>query len=122
MISMKKSNFKNFTTIFGLAAAIIGLLLEVIAFIIDFDSQTSADGVIAGATLLAIGVAFLQSKSLVTELILLTISSLGFGYFVFVQTSQNWLWAILTTILIDLLLIYFLEVRSKIRQNHSKWF
>ncbi|QEA31159.1 hypothetical protein [Secundilactobacillus malefermentans] len=119
---MKKSNFKNFTTIFGLAAAIIGLLLEVIAFIIDFDSQTSADGVIAGATLLAIGVAFLQSKSLVTELILLTISSLGFGYFVFVQTSQNWLWAILTTILIDLLLIYFLEVRSKIRQNHSKWF
>lgn len=119
---MKRSNLTNFTGVFGVVAIVVGLLIEIIATIAEFNTPSSAEGVVAGATLLAIGMAFLQSRSTILNIILLALSALGFGYFVLVQTQGNWLWTVLTVILVTILLGYFLEVRMRIRRNHSNWY
>ncbi|MCH5465408.1 hypothetical protein [Levilactobacillus tujiorum] len=118
---MKKLRQLTFLQSFGYLALLLGLLIEIYALFNGLGSRLSGDDMFGGAVVLALAIAFIHSQKLPVNLILITLSTLGFGYFTFIHT-QAWLWTIILAVLVAAFMIYFFGLRDDVRRNQSEWF
>jgi len=110
----------KFTTAFGVTVMVLGVLLEFGAFFYHAGSMGSAETVFTGAIMLTIGHAFFGIENLYLSLLLTLFSSVGIGYYVFVQTT-SWLWTIIATIAFFAFIVALFGFRSSIREKHGMW-
>ncbi|MFD1454751.1 hypothetical protein ACFQ44_03510 [Levilactobacillus lanxiensis] len=115
---MKRLTFLEF---FGYLALILGVAIEIYALLKDPGSKLSGDNMFGGAVILGLAVAFIHSKHLPFNLVLIGLSTLGFAYFTFIHT-QNWFWTIILGIAVAAFLVYFFGIRKDVRRNQSDWF
>lgn len=111
----------KFTTVFGIAMILIGLIIEIGALFYHFGSDESAEAVFTGAIALSVGNGFMVSHSLTLSLSLSVLGSLGVGYFVLVQTHMNWIWFLVAVIAFSSFMMSLLRLRESVRENHSSW-
>jgi uncharacterized membrane protein len=116
---MERNSLK-FTTLFGIALIVIGLLLELGGVFYHPGSLESAETVFTGAIAISVGHAFYGLDSLLLSLALTAISSIGIGYYVFVQTT-GWLWTIIATIAFFAFIVALFQLRGSIRHRHGTW-
>ncbi|KRL75404.1 hypothetical protein FC17_GL002725 [Secundilactobacillus paracollinoides DSM 15502 = JCM 11969] len=119
-MDMKQSSLK-FTTLFGVIVIVIGVILEVGALFYHVGSLESAEIVFTGAIAVTVGHAFFGLDSLTLSLVLTTISSLGVGYFVLIQTHLNWLWAIIAFVAFYAFILSMFKLRDTVRHRHQSW-
>ncbi len=117
---MKQSSLK-FTTLFGVIVIVLGVILEIGALFYHVGSPESAEIVFTGAIVVTVGHAFFGLDSLTLSLVLTTISSLGVGYFVLIQTHLNWLWAIIAFIAFFAFILSMFKLRDSVRHRHNSW-
>jgi len=110
----------KFTTAFGVTVMVLGALLELGAFFYHLGSMVSAETVFTGAIVLTIGHAFYGIDNLFLSLLLTFFSSIGIGYYVFVQTT-SWLWTIVAAIAFFAFIVALFGFRSSIRKKHGMW-
>lgn len=118
---MKRVRELTFLQFFGYLALILGLLIELYALVDNPGSRVSGDDMFGGAVVLGIAVAFIHSPHLPFNLILITLSTLGFSDFTFIHT-HSWLWTIILAIAVGAFLIYFFGIRNDVRRQQSEWF
>ncbi|GEO74983.1 hypothetical protein FD30_GL000404 [Levilactobacillus namurensis DSM 19117] len=117
---MQKIRQMTFLQFFGYLALILGILIEGYALLNHPGSLSSGDDMFGGAVVLALAVSFLHDRPLGRKLVIIALSTLGFGYFTFIHTHA-WLWTILLAIAIAAFLIYVVGIREDIHRSHSDW-
>ncbi|GAX04808.1 hypothetical protein IWT25_00102 [Secundilactobacillus pentosiphilus] len=110
----------KFTTAFGVIVMVLGALLELGAFFYNNGSMVSAEAVFTGAIVVTVGHAFYGTDNLLLSLFLTFFSSIGIGYYIFVQT-HSWLWTIIAAIAFFAFIITLFGFRSSIRKKHGMW-
>lgn len=118
---MKRMQQLTFLQTFGYLALALGVVIEIYAALSNPGTRLSGDEMFGGAVVLTLAVAFIHSRRLPTNLILIGLSTLGFAYFTFIHTHA-WLWTILLAIAVAAFLIYFFGLRGEVRRNQSEWF
>lgn len=118
---MKRLRQLTFLQSFGYLALLVGLLIAVYALFNGLGSRASGDNMFGSAVVLTLATAFIHSKNLPVNLMLIILSTLGFAYFTFIYT-QAWLWTIVLAVLVAAFMIYFFGLRGEVRRNQSDWF
>lgn len=117
---MKSIRQLSFLEFFGFLAVVLGLVIEVYALAVQPGTLLSGDTMFGGAIVLALAVAFLHRRSLGLRLVLISLSTLGLAYFVFIATT-SWFWTILLALAVAAFLVTFFGLSRDVRWNHSNW-
>ncbi|QMU08151.1 hypothetical protein [Levilactobacillus suantsaii] len=117
---MKSIRQLSFLEFFGYLALILGLIIEGYALISQPGSLVGADNMFGGAVVLALAVAFLHDRSLLLRLIIIGLSTLGFGVFAYAYT-RTWTWTTVVALAVLAFLVFFFGLSTDVRRNHSEW-
>lgn len=120
-VAILKTSRLTFLEFFGYLALVLSVAIELYALLSSPGSKLSGDNMFGGAVVMALAVAFIHSKHLIFNLILIGLSTLGFAYFTFIHT-QSWLWTVVLGVAVAAFLVYFFGIRSDVRRNQSDWF
>lgn len=117
---MKSIRQLSFLEFFGFLAFVLGLIIEIYALMAQPGTLLSGDTMFGGAIVLALAVAFLHHRSLGLRLTLISLSTLGLAYFVYIATT-SWFWTLLLALAAAAFLVIFFGLSRDVRRNHSNW-
>lgn len=96
-----RANVFAFT--FGIFALVVGIAVDIWGFVNQFESLQSAQVVLIGSIILAIGLAFLSIPNRIERYALQAIIAIGLLYYFYIQTNNFWIGLVVTAILVALI-------------------
>ncbi|EHL98775.1 hypothetical protein HMPREF9103_01330 [Lentilactobacillus parafarraginis F0439] len=93
----------QFSFAFGIFALVVGAILDIYGLFDQFMSLNSAQEVLVGSFILAIGLAFLSIPNRLERYIVQGIIGVGVFYYFYIQNNNVWIALIVAVILVALL-------------------
>ncbi|KRM41831.1 hypothetical protein FEZ41_11905 [Lentilactobacillus parafarraginis] len=93
----------QFSFAFGIFALVVGAILDIYGLFDQFMSLNSAQEVLVGSFILAIGLAFLSIPNRLERYIVQGIIGIGVFYYFYIQNNNVWIALIVAVILVALL-------------------
>lgn len=93
----------QFSFAFGIFALVVGAILDIYGLFDQFMSLNSAQEVLVGNFILAIGLAFLSIPNRLERYIVQGIIGIGVFYYFYIQNNNVWIALIVAVILVALL-------------------
>lgn len=93
----------QFSFAFGIFALVVGAILDIYGLFDQFMSLNSAQEVLVGSFILAIGLAFLSIPNRLERYIVQGIIGVGVFYYFYIQNNNVWIALIVGVILVALL-------------------
>lgn len=93
----------QFSFAFGIFALVVGAILDTYGLFDQFMSLNSAQEVLVGSFILAIGLAFLSIPNRLERYIVQGIIGIGVFYYFYIQNNNVWIALIVAVILVALL-------------------